>query len=32
VKLKVPQGIGDIKEKDMKPRVRDRYFVAKPAK
>ena len=30
VKIKAPQGIGDIKEKDMKPKVRDRYFVAKP--
>jgi Ca-activated chloride channel family protein len=30
VKMKAPQGIGDIKEKDMKPKVRDRYFVAKP--
>jgi Ca-activated chloride channel family protein len=30
VKIKAPQGIGDVKEKDMKPKVRDRYFVAKP--
>jgi len=30
VKMKAPQGIGDVKEKDMKPKVRDRYFVAKP--
>ena len=30
VKIKAPQGIGDVKEKDMKPRTRDRYFVAKP--
>jgi Ca-activated chloride channel family protein len=30
VKIKAPQGVGDVKEKDMKPKVRDRYFVAKP--
>jgi Ca-activated chloride channel family protein len=30
IKIKAPQGIGDIKEKDMKPKARDRYFVAKP--
>jgi Ca-activated chloride channel homolog len=30
VKIKAPKGIGDIKEKDMKPKARDRYFVAKP--
>ena len=29
VKIKAPGGIGDIKEKDMKPKARDRYFVAK---
>lgn len=29
VKIKAPNGIGDIKEKDMKPKARDRYFVAK---
>jgi VWFA-related protein len=30
VKMKAPQGVGDVKEKDMKPKVRERYFVAKP--
>jgi Ca-activated chloride channel family protein len=30
VKIKAPQGVGDVKEKDMKPKARDRYFVAKP--
>ena len=30
VKIKAPKGLGDIKEKDMKPKARDRYFVAKP--
>jgi Ca-activated chloride channel family protein len=29
VKIKAPKGIGDVKEKDMKPKARDRYFVAK---
>jgi Ca-activated chloride channel family protein len=29
VKIKAPNGIGEIKEKDMKPKARDRYFVAK---
>ena len=32
VKIKAPAGVGTIKEKDMKTKVRDRYFVAKPAK
>jgi Ca-activated chloride channel homolog len=32
VKIKAPQGVGTIKEKDMKTKVRDRYFVAKPPK
>jgi Ca-activated chloride channel family protein len=30
VKIKAPQGVSDVKEKDMKPKARDRYFVAKP--
>lgn len=29
IKVKAPNGIGDIKEKDMKAKARDRYFVAK---
>jgi Ca-activated chloride channel homolog len=29
VKIKAPKGVGDVKEKDMKPKARDRYFVAK---
>jgi Ca-activated chloride channel homolog len=29
VKIKAPNGVGDIKEKDMKTKARDRYFVAK---
>lgn len=29
IKIKAPGGVGDIKEKDMKPKARDRYFVAK---
>jgi Ca-activated chloride channel homolog len=29
VKIKAPNGVGDIKEKDMKTKSRDRYFVAK---
>ena len=30
VKMKAPGGFNGIKEKDLKPKVRDRYFVAKP--
>ena len=29
IKIKAPEGAGGIKEKDMKPKARDRYFVAK---
>jgi Ca-activated chloride channel homolog len=29
VKIKAPNGVGDIKEKDIKTKARDRYFVAK---
>lgn len=32
VKIKAPNGIGGIAEKDMKPKARDRYFVAKVGK
>jgi Ca-activated chloride channel family protein len=32
IKIKAPNGVGGIKEKDMKTKARDRYFVAKVPK
>jgi Ca-activated chloride channel family protein len=32
IKIKAPNGVGGIKEKDMKVKARDRYFVAKVSK
>jgi Ca-activated chloride channel family protein len=32
IKIKAPNGVGGIAEKDMKPKARDRYFVAKVGK
>jgi hypothetical protein len=30
IKLKAPQGVGGVPEKEMKPEARNRYFVSKP--